>query len=168
VSNVSKPVTGGCQCGAVRFRVAGALGKASICHCRMCQKAFGAFYAPLVSVAEDQDLVWTRGAPSHFQSSNTVRRGFCCACGTPLTYEAPDGIALAIGAFDEPETIAPVIQYGVEGKLSFTDHMAEIPARTTEDDFQALEFLASIVSYQHPDHDTDTWPPVTPGETDKS
>ncbi|HET7714155.1 MAG TPA: GFA family protein, partial [Bauldia sp.] len=30
--------TGGCQCGAVRFRVA-ALGRASICHCRMCQKA---------------------------------------------------------------------------------------------------------------------------------
>lgn len=160
--------TGGCQCGAVRFRVEGRLGKASICHCRMCQKAFGGFYAPLVSVDEDTGLVWTRGTPSHFQSSNTVRRGFCSACGTPLTYEAPDGIALAIGAFDEPSGIAPEIQYGVEGKLPYTDHMPGIPARSTEDDFQALEFLASIVSYQHPDHDTDTWPPVQPGETDKT
>jgi hypothetical protein len=35
--------SGGCQCGAVRFRVDGELGRASICHCRMCQKAFGAF-----------------------------------------------------------------------------------------------------------------------------
>ena len=36
----NKPVhTGGCQCGAVRFRIEGALGRASICHCRMCQKA---------------------------------------------------------------------------------------------------------------------------------
>src|SRR5688500_940779 len=93
----NKPVyTGGCQCGAVRFRVEGKLGEPSICHCRMCQKAFGNFYAPLVSV-RGTDLTWKRGEPEHFQSSNHVKRGFCAECGTPLTYEAPDGIALAIG-----------------------------------------------------------------------
>ncbi|MEM5584140.1 MULTISPECIES: GFA family protein [unclassified Roseibium] len=157
--------TGGCQCGAVRFRVSGQLGKASICHCRMCQKAVGGFYAPLVSVQNETDLTWTRSEPTRFRSSNVVSRGFCRKCGTPLTYEAPDGIAIAIGAFDEPGAIAPVIQYGVEGKLPYADHMADIPARTTADDFEALAFLASIVSNQHPDHDTDTWPPVQSGET---
>jgi len=69
-------LTGGCQCGAVRFAVEGELHHPSICHCRMCQKAFGAFYAPLVSV-DDTALTWTRGAPKHFQSSNHVSRGFC-------------------------------------------------------------------------------------------
>jgi len=157
--------TGGCQCGAVRFRIEGTLGKASICHCRMCQKAFGGFYAPLVSVENDGDLTWTRGEPKRFQSSNYVNRGFCADCGTPLTYEAPDGIGIAIATFDDPSAIAPAIQYGVEGKLPYTDHMAEIPARKTEDDFETQAFLASIVSYQHPDHDTDSWPAVQPGET---
>lgn len=52
--------TGGCQCGAVRFRVEGKLGDASVCHCRMCQKASGNFYLPLVSV-RGAKLVWTRG-----------------------------------------------------------------------------------------------------------
>ncbi len=42
--------TGGCQCGAVRFRIKGALGRPSICHCRMCQKQFGSFFGALVTV----------------------------------------------------------------------------------------------------------------------
>ena len=45
---MSTKITGGCQCGAVRYRTE-SLGRPSICHCRMCQKAFGAFYGPLVT-----------------------------------------------------------------------------------------------------------------------
>lgn len=157
--------TGGCQCGAIRFRVTGRLGTASICHCRMCQKAFGAFYAPLVAIREENEFIWTRGEPKRFQSSSVVKRGFCADCGTPLTYEAPGGdFAVAIGALDDPSGVAPVIQYGVEGKLPYADRMAEIPARTTEEDIETAVFLASIVSNQHPDHDTDTWPLAVPDE----
>ena len=97
--------TGGCQCGAIRFRVTGELKDASVCHCRMCQKAFGAYYAPLVST-RGALLEWTRGEPKRFRSSNVVQRGFCADCGTPLTYEAPDGVALAAGAFDDPAGLA--------------------------------------------------------------
>lgn len=154
--------TGGCQCGAVRFRVEGALGDASVCHCRMCQKAFGNFYAPLVSVRQAK-LVWTRGEPKRFRSSNLVDRGFCGECGTPLTYEAPDGIAVAIAAFDDPSVIAPVIQWGIEGKLPYTDHIHELPGEDTMADVESASFLAKLVSYQHPDHDTDTWPPEDKG-----
>ncbi len=151
--------TGGCQCGAVRFRVEGRLGAASICHCRMCQKAFGGFFAPLVSV-RSAALTWTRGEPARFQSSNHVKRGFCAACGTPLTYEAPDGVALAIGAFDHPEGVVPTVQYGIEGKLPYVDRLDALPGTRTEDDVEAADFIASIVSHQHPDHDTETWPPA--------
>jgi hypothetical protein len=142
--------TGGCQCGAVRFRVEGDLGKASICHCRMCQKAFGNFFAPLVSVP-DGALTWTKAEPTRFRSSNHVVRGFCPSCGTPLTYEAPDGVALAIGAFDDPATIAPTLQYGVEGKIAYVDRLHELQGRASEDDAEALEFLRTLVSFQHAD-----------------
>ncbi|KQT54185.1 aldehyde-activating protein [Aureimonas sp. Leaf454] len=156
----NKPVyTGGCQCGAVRFRVEGALGRASICHCRMCQKAFGAFYAPLVNV-DDDTIRWTRGEPSRFASSDLVRRGFCSACGTPLTYEAPDGLALAIGAFDDPSTVAPILQFGTEAKLAYVDRLHQLPARGTADDTADAPFLDDLVSNQHPDHETDAdWKP---------
>ncbi len=149
--------SGGCQCGAVRFRIEGALGSASICHCRMCQKAFGSFYAPLVSVA-GATLQWTRGEPKRFQSSNHVKRGFCAECGTPLTYEAPDGIALAIGAFDAPEEVEPTIQWGVERKLPYVDGLADLPGYPTERDAESIEFVRTLISYQHPDHDTENGP----------
>jgi hypothetical protein len=147
--------TGGCQCGAVRFR-AERVGRPSICHCRMCQKAFGAFYGPLVT---SHGVEWIRGAPRHFASSNLVRRGFCADCGTPLTYEYDGRIELAIGAFDDPTLVAPVIQVNPDDKQPFVDGLAALPTRHARDSAKAEAFLASVVSYQHPDHDTAEWPP---------
>ncbi|ANK85102.1 MULTISPECIES: GFA family protein [unclassified Rhizobium] len=155
---MTETYTGGCQCGAIRFRVSGELKDSSICHCRMCQKAFGAYYAPLVSV-RGADFEWTRGVRKTFRSSNFVLRGFCGDCGTPLTYEAPDGTAIAAGAFDDPSQLPPTIQWGVEGKIGFVDHLHELPGERTEADLTAGSFLRELVSYQHPDHDTPVWPP---------
>lgn len=151
--------TGGCQCGAIRFRLEGTPSQSSICHCRMCQKAFGGYYAPLVS-SRGTKFEWTRGTPRYFQSSNHVRRAFCDNCGTPLTYEALDGLSLAAGAFDDPSSLPPTLQFGTEAKLPFVDHLQALPGHPTEDDFEDTPFLADIVSNQHPDHDTETWTPM--------
>jgi hypothetical protein len=151
-------LTGGCQCGAIRFSVVGELKDASVCHCRMCQKAFGGFYAPLVNT-RGTNLTWTRGGPKHFASSNFVKRGFCENCGTPLTYEAPDGVALSIAAFDHPEMIPPSVQFGIEGKITYADSISSLPGKLTADDIIAAPFLDKLISNQHPDHDTDVWPP---------
>jgi hypothetical protein len=153
--------TGGCQCGGLRFRMEGAPKDVSVCHCRMCQKAFGAYYAPLVAVG-DAKVTWTRGEPKRFASSNFVNRGFCGNCGTPLTYEAPDGLSLAAGAFDDPSALPPTIQFGVECKLAFVDTIPALPERMTLDDLEDAPFLTDVVSYQHPDRDTDQWPEAKP------
>jgi hypothetical protein len=147
--------TGGCQCGAVRFRIEGELGRASLCHCRMCQKAFAAPYAALVTVRADQ-LVWTRGARSRFQSSNKVSRGFCGACGTPLTFEWDAAkIDLAICVFDQAGEIAPQVQLRGAAALPWTATAAGLPQ---VDGPQVEAHDAGVVSYQHPDHDTREWP----------
>ena len=154
-------ITGGCQCGAVRFACT-SLGRASICHCRMCQKAFGSFFGPLVSA---YGLTWTRGEPKRFRSSNKIERGFCADCGTPLTYEVDGrgdgGIEIAIGAFDDPAAIRPTIQVGVEGRMPWFHDLAGLPGRPPENEAKSMAFQATIVSYQHPDHDTDRFPGQT-------
>jgi hypothetical protein len=149
-------MTGGCQCGAIRFRVDGALGRASICHCRMCQKATGGFFGPYVSA---RGLVWTRGEPKRFASSNKVRRGFCAACGTTLTFEFSDQVTeLAIGAFDDPTPLRPVIQMEHGQRLPWFEDLAGLPTRTPAEQADYAGWASSIVSNQHPDHDTDAWP----------
>ena len=112
-------LTGGCQCGAVRFRVEGETGRASICWCRMCQKAFAGPFGALVTV-NLADLTWTRGAPSRFQSSDAIQRGFCAACGTPLFYDIPeaDTINLVLGTLDDPEAVKPVAQSNTGRKMA--------------------------------------------------
>jgi hypothetical protein len=152
-------LTGGCQCGAVRYRIDGPLGKAGICHCRMCQKAFGSWGAALVSVPEKQ-ITWTRGKPSEFRSSAIVARGFCAACGTPL-HMKEDGdptYEIAIGTLDDPERAPPVDQAGVEAELSWFKSLSGLPRHRTQDN-RTPEDLAKLRSLQHPDHDTAEWPP---------
>ena len=145
-------MSGGCQCGSVRFSAALPLGRASLCHCRMCQKAFGGFFGPLVSA--DSGVTWTRGAPRYFASSNRVKRGFCEACGTPLTFEPDDGpVELAIGAYDDPAAIPPTIQHAMDRRMPWFEDLAGLPVRTPDETTMAAGWYAAIVSYQHPDGD---------------
>jgi hypothetical protein len=76
-----------------------------------------------------------------------------------LTYEAPDGVALAHGAFDDPSQVQPNEQFGTEARLALFQSLHILPGHPTEDDLAAAPFLADLVSFQHPDHDTDHWPP---------
>ena len=146
--------SGGCQCGAVRFRVT-KLGRGSLCYCRMCQKAtagLGGFYVTA------KEFEWTRGAPKYFASSNVARRGFCADCGTPLTFESDHAVDLSIVAFDRTADIAPMIHLAAEARIPWGDHLHALPPRP-ETDVAIAERYARVVSFQHPDHDTAEWKP---------
>ncbi len=144
---------GGCQCGKVRYALFGPISNPHICHCRMCQKAFGSFFAPLVSV-DMGDFQWTRGEPAFFASSELVERGFCSACGTPLSFRYLDQprINVSIGSLDDPASVRPENQYGTESRMPWFDELSGLPGSRTEDDIPA-EMRAHLASRQHPDHE---------------
>jgi hypothetical protein len=153
--------TGGCQCGAIRYALLSEPTDPHICHCRMCQKAFGSFFAPLTGVPL-ADFAVTRGTLAIFRSSDAAERGFCASCGTPLTfhYVGSPRIAVSIGSLDQPELVPPRTEYGTEARMPWFPETG-LASVTTQDDM-APERYAAIrnTSHQHPDHDTAAWPPM--------
>lgn len=155
-NRIETQVSGGCQCGAVRYHATAMLDNAHICHCRMCQKAVGNLFAALVAAPRDV-LSWTRGVPAVFFSSAHVARGFCSSCGTPLFYDYVDGdrVNLTIGSLDQPVAFAPTRQVGIEARMPGFATIGALPGpQTTEEEMpdEAAEIKAS--NRQHPDQDT--------------
>lgn len=158
-----RQLSGGCQCGAVRYRVVGEPLYPHLCHCRMCQKASGNFFMSLFA-AERKNFAWTRGEPSWFHSSTPVRRGFCANCGTPLAFDTvgADSIAIAHGSLDDVAAVVPIEQSGVEGRVSFFNDLGHLPESISDrSDLPGGIDDVTSSNRQHPDHDTDNWPETT-------
>ena len=158
-------LTGGCQCGAVRYALSQVPENPSICHCLMCQKAFGSYYAPLAGVPRAAFAI-TRGELATFMSSDEVERGFCRDCGTPLTfrYVEDDAIDISLGSLDDPAAVKPVVQYGLEARMPWLAELDRLPGKRTDQvtNQARLERIRDS-NHQHPDYNTDTWPPLSEG-----
>ena len=120
MSELKLPLTGGCQCGAVRYSVDAQPKDVHFCHCRMCQRAVGNVFAGLAPVPKTS-LRWLAEEPALFASSTVARRGFCRHCGSPISfaYNESEWICLSLGSFDEPELLPPSVEYGIESRLSY-------------------------------------------------
>jgi hypothetical protein len=80
-----------------------------VCHCQTCRRVAG---APVVAWITFPSLQFQliRGTPSEFRSSEAVRRTFCAACGSPLTYHHSDDVGfidVTTCSLDDPNLFAP-------------------------------------------------------------
>lgn len=151
VPSVTSQLTGGCQCGAVRYAMhVDRAEKPHVCHCRMCQRATGGVFAALAGCAKAK-FEWTKGQPASYRSSNLASRGYCRDCGTPLSfsYDMPEArIYVTIGSLDNPEAAAIEIQYGIESKLSWVEFCEDIPQQRTGGTPEEAQFFADLRSNQ--------------------
>jgi hypothetical protein len=145
--------TGGCLCGAIRYGFDVEPVSADICHCRMCQKATGSFFAPFTGMPT-AELKWTRGQPKFFRSSPVAERGFCPECGTPLTFGYVDQpkISVSIGSLDDPASVKPTEQFGIESRVPWFDELAGLPGTRTEDGLPE-EYISKIEASRHSHED---------------
>ncbi|HSV71010.1 MAG TPA: GFA family protein [Methylibium sp.] len=98
-------LTGGCLCGAVRYRVAALAGPVLLCHCGQCRKAQGSAFAANVPVrTEDFTLLAGAEALTAYASSPGKWRSFCRHCGAPIHSRrdsAPGMLRLRVGSLDD-------------------------------------------------------------------
>ncbi len=127
--------TGGCLCGAIRYKASVSTSENLYCHCRMCQRWTGSVVA-CSAIIPKSALKITKGEPKYYRSSGFVERGFCPDCGSPLFYRPikDDWLAIQTGTLDNPELAPPVGHYGVEGRISWLKIEDDLPCERTEDD----------------------------------
>lgn len=148
---MATPFSGGCACGAIRYECSAEPLLSFNCHCRDCQRASGSAYASILSVPVAA-FTLTKGTPKYHRvtgdSGNTLDRGFCPECGSPVVIEAQRAstyglISLWAASLDDPSWFRPTMDIFVVSAQPW-DYMN--PAlrkleRTPSDD-QAREILA--------------------------
>ena len=107
--STSQNLTGGCLCGAVRYRLRGEPYDVVHCHRKSCRRVSGAAFVTWFTVRV-ADLDWRGEKPVLYHSSAAVSRGFCPHCGSTLSYRHesdPEEIDITASSLDHPETLAP-------------------------------------------------------------
>ena len=104
--------TGGCACGAVRYRARGPVEFAFHCHCRKCQRATGGGHASAFAVNR-ADFELTGEVRQYEQASDSgaaTFSGFCPNCGSPIlsrTARFPDRLYIHVASLDDPADFTP-------------------------------------------------------------
>jgi hypothetical protein len=89
-----------------------------------------------------------------------VKRGFCAKCGTPLFYDGGAGhISITLGSLDNPESVKPSVQTNLAYKMSWFGELNGLHHDTELDMTPDEEKVIRASTRQHPDYDTDVWPP---------
>ena len=113
--------TGGCLCGAVRYRLGSEPFDPGWCHCRTCQLNSG---APAMAFASVAVAGWQieKGQPRQVRSSTFGHRLGCGACGTPLAMRVdhqPETVDFSIATLDDPGRIVPAFHIFWSSKVAW-------------------------------------------------
>ena len=100
---------GRCNCGGVTFRVDKARDSVLFCHCSICRRFSGHYWA--ATRADLEDIRFDSDATlTWFATSERAERGFCNRCGSPLFFRphGADHMGISAGALDQPTGMVPL------------------------------------------------------------
>ena len=115
-------LTGGCQCGAVRYTIAAEPLAAYVCHCRECQKQSASAFGISLLVPKDALRVergevrtWSRRT----DSGRTLDCMFCPVCGSRVWHASPGAATITIkgGSLDRPVDLTAAVHIWTSRKL---------------------------------------------------
>lgn len=124
-------LTGGCQCGALRYRVTGEPLRSALCHCTDCRKSAG---APMVGWAAfaEEDFAIEQGEATTHNSSGASLRSFCPSCGTGVYFRnaemLPGIVDIQTATLDDPDAVPPTVQIQVAERIGWMETAHALPA----------------------------------------
>lgn len=114
---MTKPVealesSGGCLCGAVRYKISTEPLMVAICHCRHCRRQSGSAFSVVGVISND--AYHQQGETKVFRDTGdtglAVNRHFCGRCGSPIVSVAdafPGVTIVKAGTLDQPDRWVP-------------------------------------------------------------
>jgi len=106
-------LTGGCQCGAIRYEVAGTPKRLVACHCTACQRQSGSAFG-MTMVVDEEDFRLTKGELKTYASKSDAGRAklgaFCPECGTRIYHKSAwrkDTVSVKPGTLDDTRWLKP-------------------------------------------------------------
>jgi hypothetical protein len=112
---MSKPYSGGCACGAIRYEIRSEPIFQNHCQCLQCQKRSGTGHSSYLTFTGRADATIVGEAATWRvagDSGNEKVHAFCPTCGSPvyLTFDAmPDNVAVHATSLDDPGRFKPQV-----------------------------------------------------------
>src|SRR5438309_1494720 len=93
----------------------------------------------------ESQVHWSK-PPDIFRSSTMVERGFCAACGTPLTYRRIEGayVSVTLMSLDHPEHVQPEMVFSAASAPDWCHALADLPRRE-------MDLTPGFIGYQDKD-----------------
>ena len=114
-------VTGGCSCGAVRYRLTSEPLFVHCCHCRNCQRQTGSAF--VINLLIEADRVEVTGTPQAVRvprddgSEQTIHRCPDCQVAVFSEYGRPQVLFVRAGTLDDPDAVTPDVHIYTRSKV---------------------------------------------------
>lgn len=121
-----------CNCGQLHLTIEGEPARVSMCHCLECQRRTGAVLSNQARFKREQITyageakAWQRTA----ESGSVVTFHFCQVCGSTVYWTSqsfPDHVAVAIGAFADPNFAPPTVAVWEEARHAWVTLPPDTP-----------------------------------------
>lgn len=136
------PLSGGCQCGAFRYRITGAPVVFYFCHCTQCQRQSTSAFAESLRIRTSDFEPEGELAEFHWTvEGGRPRQGrYCPRCGVRIFHDSGQLINIKGGTLDDTSWLRPAGHIWTRSRqpwLQFGDEELVYP-QGPEDDFAAL------------------------------
>ncbi len=125
-----KAITGGCQCGAVRYRIDGKVYRLNVCHCLDCQKQSGSAFG-MSLVIDPAAFLLEAGRLKEFVTTTASGRektcAFCPECGVRIYNRTSRLMSVKAGTLDDTSWLRPDAHYWTRRRQPWVALADDVP-----------------------------------------